>query len=204
MFKNLTYFGIFFLAMVSVSYASNDGFESTPAFTIQQSLANQSFDYKIAAGESFSDDLIIKNLDEERQITINLSFGPDSPNETRKSMPKNWIEFESRQISLPPNSEKKVSFTVNVPEEYENGDFRGILQASLAPDKDLQGPSNTVGVNIAVAKSMNVEVVAAKTAGSSFGAGIYQFLSAYRNVLIVVLVLLILSSVVLKKFHKQL
>jgi len=181
---------------LAITTRTNANEASTPAFTIQQSINSASFKYEIAAGQSIKDEFTIKNLDPERPISINLSFGPDVISNQESVLPQHWISFSEENIDLEPNEIKHIDFDISVPEDMETGNFRGLLQANLQSKENSQG---NLGVNIAVAKSVKVEVGENKENILSKG---YNFIEKNRIILIIVLITLVGTRIFLKKYYK--
>lgn len=130
--------------------------ESTPAFTI-----SGVFSYEAQQGSTIKDTIELKNLDEERKITITLAFKediPKKPEQRTAKIPDEWLSFKKTEIVLAPLETKSLNLFINIPEHAEIKTYNSVAQATLIDYKTKETETNSISVNVAVARSVNLNV----------------------------------------------
>lgn len=123
---------------------------SAPARAIEGesiTLSPSSKPYKLKAGETIKDSLIVINdgtvgynfkVYATPYSVKNSSYEPDYLTSTTSSDVQTWIKFDQQTIYLDPGGRTEVSYTVKVPADAAPGGHYGVLFAETQPAKSEQ------------------------------------------------------------------
>lgn len=123
----------------------------------------------IPSGKEGRETIFITNTDDKQSIDVNLTIEPPEGIGVTDAIPKNWVVLASDKITILPKEEKKVEFSVKVPEGSSPKTFRGLVVATMvsygtttdleAKPKKNQNDSSKVQVKIASSANLKVNVV---------------------------------------------
>jgi LysM repeat protein len=122
---------------------SGDGLIAYPTTSDPNNPLSQTwFIYNLAPGKSKEDSLTIKN-NSDQQASVSLyavdsttnnmgEFALEEENASRDYIGK-WIKLETNRLTLEPKEEKRVKFTISIPEDAAVGEISGgiIIQKDL-------------------------------------------------------------------------
>ncbi len=141
--------------------------KTTPAFTFSNISTNSEYQgyfyYDSTPGSKIKDLIFLKNLDPERTITIHLNTQNDTPRPPQTSstqIPKEWLSFTQKSITLEPLEEKSVEFSIKIPRDTEAKEYNSIMQVTLGEftsasnPKEPQTREGSVSISLGVARPM--------------------------------------------------
>lgn len=146
-----------FLGFAAIVYAGN--FSISPA---NPSTDTGWFVYEIRPGDSLNDEVVVKNLsdkeskleiysvDREESDSSGEGFSPKSKDAERLYVGK-WITLGKNLITLAPNAEEKIRFTIKIPSDTAQKDYAGaiIVQEEIADKSDIKSTKDQQLITVA-------------------------------------------------------
>lgn len=161
----MRFFKYLFLTIIlfSVMFSSHITGAESPAFSLKGAYGENSksyFNFALTPGSTLHDGLRITNHDNEREIKVKLQY-KTSPN-TQK-IPPYWLELTEEEITISPNSNKTIDYSITIPTYAELGTYGGIFILTLENSRYVNENykklnNNSVGISLGVGKNFTITI----------------------------------------------